>query len=173
MICLIVWLLWQLKEPINIIGQWLNYIFIKHEVMWTIFGTYDLWWLSAQLMYFMTSGHFVCLPCQNLKSRKFVKHQLGKKTLLHTSWKEGLLGNFRERRPCLVCLLSGLGKGHRTCSLGGSGNMQLKYFFSHHFFTGSLKKSFLYFIIEEKSLASPCILAICLCFVAITTETDL
>ena len=67
-----------------------------------------------------------------ISSRDSIKHQQGKKTLLHTS---------RERRHCWSWFLSSLLKRHRTCSIGGSGYMQLKYLSCHCFFTFSMKMS--------------------------------
>ena len=133
-----------------IIEKWFNCIFsITSEVMRTViwqlcsfdnclpclfvFDSYDHLIIVYPVHLFMTSGHFVWLPWQNF-SRKFVNDNLlataGKETLLHIS---------KEKRHCLACLLSGLVKRHRMCGIGGSGNMQLKYLFTHHFFTYSMK----------------------------------
>ena len=76
-------------------------------------------------MCFMANGHFIWLPqeIENLApagKEDHVAHQQGKRTHLSTN---------RERSPFWACLLSGLVKRHRTCSIGGSDNMQLKYMY--------------------------------------------
>ena len=52
--------------------------------------------------------------------------------------KKTLLSTGRERNPG-TCLLFVLVKRRRICSIGGSGNMQLKYVFYHYFFTFLMK----------------------------------
>ena len=56
-------------------------------------------------------------------------HKLDKKTLLYTS---------RERDAVELPLSGLVNLKIKDMQIGGSGDMQLKYFFPHHFFTYSM-----------------------------------
>ena len=98
---------------------------------WPFYMFYDIWPFyllrKKTLLHAISERRHSCV----LAEEDPVAHQHGKKALLHTS---------KEGRPCWACLLSCHVKRHRMCSIGGSGNMLLKYLYSNHFFTGTLLK---------------------------------
>ena len=112
-------------------GKWLICVFsIIWKVMWTVFGSYDY----VTIVYPVYWCVLFCVTILFGYHGKMLKQEICK----------------RDFAPGPCCapagkktkadLLSGLVKKHRRCSIGGSGNMQLKYLFPHHFFYISMKR---------------------------------
>ena len=99
-----------------IMRKWLHCIFsITSEVIWTIFGSYDHLMIIYPVYAFFGQWPFCWLPWQNFKVG-VCKSPTGKEN------------------PVELVTCRDL-----ECGIGGSGNMQLKYLFSHHFFNYSVK----------------------------------
>ena len=70
-ICLLVWLPWQQKTPIDIMEKWLNCIFfISNEVMGTIFGSYDYLMIVYPVCAFHDQWSFCLVSMATLNLRK-------------------------------------------------------------------------------------------------------